>query len=152
VTYLAVLVGQIFFRADSVADAVTLLRGMGGAHGSGLPLPIPPNNLKYLGFTHHWVLDHQVFVVSSRDAYNAMTLPLAKNLLLGVGLAIIAFGAPNVYQIMGEWSPALTKVQPSSWKRLRWQPTWLWAVGAGVLLFAASLRFGHAARFLYFQF
>jgi hypothetical protein len=81
-----------------------------------------------------------------------MTLPLATNLLLALGLAVIAFGAPNVYQIMGAWSPALTKVHPSSWTRLRWQPTWFWAVGAGVVLFVASLRIHHAARFLYFQF
>jgi alginate O-acetyltransferase complex protein AlgI len=152
VTYLAVLVAQIFFRADSVGDAVELLCGMIGVHGSGMPLPIPLNNVRYLGAAQHWLLDHRLLVVAPRDAYNSMTRPLVTNLLLGLGLCAITFGLPNVYQIMGTWSPALTKVRPSSWTRWRWQPTLPWALAAGVLMFVSSLRFDHAARFLYFQF
>ena len=135
-----------------MGDALTLLGGMSGVRGSGVPLPIPPNDLKYLWVTQHWLLGHGLIVVGSRDAYNAVTLPLVTNVLLGLGLGAIAFGAPNVYQIMGTWSPALTKVHPSSWVRWRWQPTWPWAIAAAVMVFVASLRFDRAARFLYFQF
>ncbi len=40
VTYLAVLVGAIFFRAPSVASALNLLAGMLGAHGAGGAVPM----------------------------------------------------------------------------------------------------------------
>ncbi len=151
-TYLSVLVSQIFFRANNTADAVSLLAGMAGANGSGFPLPIPLNDLKYFGPAQHWLFDHGFFAEALRDAYNALTLPLATNLASGVGLAVIAFTTPNVYQIMGEWSPALTKVRPIESMPLRWTPSFCWALLIGVLLFWACLHFDHPARFLYFQF
>ena len=101
-TYLAVLVSQVFFRADNFGSALELLAGILGMHGSGLPLPIPLNDVKYLGIAKHWLLDHGLFVVATRDAYNSLTLPLATNMAFVLGLAVIAFGAPNVYQIMGD--------------------------------------------------
>jgi alginate O-acetyltransferase complex protein AlgI len=126
VTYLAVLVSQIFFRAGSCHDALALLAGMSGANGSGLRLLIDP--------------------VSSDTAR------LGGNLLLGIGLAVIAFRAPNVYQIMGERSPALTKVHWNMRPWQQWQPNFRWAAICGVLLFVASLRFDQSAQFLYYQF
>ena len=151
-TYLAVLVTQIFFRADNTRDALALLAGMSGAHGSGFPLPFPLNNVQYLGAAQSWFLDHRIFVIGPREAYNTLTLALATNLLIVLGLAVIAFGAPNVYQIMDKYSPALTKVHSTLKGALLWRPSLPWALLSGLLLFWASLRFDHAARFLYFQF
>lgn len=151
-TYLGILVTQVFFRADNTRDALTLLAGMASLNGTGLPLPIPLNDVPYLGPAQHWFLDHAIFVVAPRDAYNALTLPMANYLLLGLGLAVIAFGAPNVYQIMGQWSPALTQVHSKLKSALLWRPTLPWALGCSALMFWASTRMDHAARFLYFQF
>lgn len=151
-TYLAVLITQVYFRADNARDALSLVAGMAGFHGSGLPLPIPLNNVKYLGPLQHWVLDYGWLAVASRDAYNAVTLPLATNLAAALGLIAVAFSAPNVYQIMGEWSPALTKVRDNPWPILRWSPSLPWAIVLAFLLFLACQNFDHAARFLYFQF
>jgi D-alanyl-lipoteichoic acid acyltransferase DltB (MBOAT superfamily) len=119
-TYLAVLVTEIFFRAASVSDALALLRGMLGLNGGAPSLPL--------------------------DA------KLRDNLLLGVGLAIIAFGAPNAYQIMNEWSPTLTKVRSTLRSVWQWRPNLGWAMVGGLLLFVASQRFDQSAVFLYFQF
>ena len=151
-TYLAVLVSQIFFRADSSGDAVSLLSGMVGLHGSGLPLPIPLNNVKYLGPAQHWLLDHHVFAVALREAYDSLTLPLVTNCLLALGLGLLAFATPNVYQIMGQWSPALTKVRADTRWPLHWKPSIVWAGIAGIMMFWSCLYFDHPARFLYFQF
>ena len=125
-TYMAVLVSQIFFRAGSCRDAMALLAGMVGANGSGLRLPI--------------------------DYASADIQHLAGNSVLGLGLAVVAFCAPNAYQIMGERSPALTKVHWTLRPWQQWQPTLGWAVIAGVLLFVSSLRFDQTAQFLYYQF
>jgi alginate O-acetyltransferase complex protein AlgI len=125
-TYLAVLVAEIFFRAASCGDALALLAGMSGGNGGGV-----------------W----PSYFTSNLDA-----LRLADNLVLGLSLAVIAFWAPNVYQIMGQWSPALTKVRSTLRPSQQWQPTVRWAMVAGALLFLASLRFDQKAVFLYFQF
>jgi hypothetical protein len=151
-TYVAVLVTQVFFRANNTGDAVELVLGMAGAHGSGFPLPIPLGDVGYLGPLKDWVFEHGWLVVAPRDAYNSITLPLATNLALTLGLAVIAFCAPNVYQIMGDYSPALSKVRAAGRLAIRWSPSFAWALTCAVLLFAACQYFDQAARFLYFQF
>jgi D-alanyl-lipoteichoic acid acyltransferase DltB (MBOAT superfamily) len=151
-TYLSVLISQIFFRAESAGDALSLVSGMIGVHGSGLPLPIPLNNVGYLGVAQHWLFEHGIVVVALRDVYNSVTLPLASNTLLVLGLAIVTIATPNVYQIMGDSSPALTKVRPDTRWPLRWKTSIPWAVVTGIMLFWACLYFDRPARFLYFQF
>ena len=42
-----------------------------------------------------------------RSTYDELTRPLFMNGLLTLGLGAIAFGAPNIYQILNQWSPAL---------------------------------------------
>ncbi len=151
-TYLAVLVTQVFFRAESAGDALSLIAGMAGLHGSGLPLPVPLGDMTYFGLARHWVLEHDLVVVAARETYNSLTLPLATNLGLALVMAAIAFGAPNIYQIMGENSPALTKVKANFAWAMHWTTSWPWAVGLGLLMFAACQHFDRPARFLYFQF
>ncbi len=151
-TFLAVLVAQIFFRANSTADAMQLLAGMIGMNGTGLPLTIPINNVQYLGVLKEPLLNANIFVVGLREVYNSATLPLITNSMLGIGLMIIVFATPNVYQIMGPSSPALNKVKPSSWTWPSWKPSVGWAVTVAILLYVSSIYFYRAARFLYFQF
>jgi D-alanyl-lipoteichoic acid acyltransferase DltB (MBOAT superfamily) len=151
-TYFAVLLAQIAFRANNVSDALVLVAGMIGLHGSGLPLTIPLGDVKYLGALSDWILHHDILVVGLRSTYNATTLPLIHNYLFILALGLIAFLAPNAYQILDKWSPALNKVKPMRWRFLAWRPTWFTAVGAGSLLFAATQYFNQTARFLYFQF
>jgi alginate O-acetyltransferase complex protein AlgI len=151
-TFLAVLSAWVFFRAESTGDAMALLAGAVGLHGSGLPLTVPLGDLHYLGFLRAPMLEHRVVAIGLRETYNAATRPLLESLAMTAGLLVIVFRAPNVYQILGARSPALNKVTPMTWQRFIWQPTMLWALGIGILLFAASLRFNHTARFLYFQF
>jgi len=120
-TYSAVLVAEIVFRASSVADAAMLIRGMLGFHGG-------------------W------------EADDAVTSPLVFHSILVLLLGAVAFGCPNVYQLLGDWSPALTRVKPTRWQSVVWQPTWVYAAGVGALLAVTSLLFQRTAQFLYFQF
>ncbi len=152
ITYLAVLVAQIFFRANSVDDAVGLLAGMVGYHGSGFPLIVPPNNAALLGPLAQPLADLGVIAVGLRHAYDEITRPLAVGWSIDLALIAIVLCTPNVYQIVEKWSPALTSVKPSGWKWLKWQPSMAWALGIAVLMFLAAQRFDASARFLYFQF
>jgi alginate O-acetyltransferase complex protein AlgI len=151
-TYFGVLLAQIFFRANDLPDALVLLGGMFGFHGSGFPLTLPQNDIQYLGPLRGWLLNAGVFAAGAREIYNSATLPLLHNWAILFGLGLIAFAAPNVYQILNQWSPALTKVKPTTWHFLEWRPTWITAMGSGVILFIATLYFDRTARFLYFQF
>jgi D-alanyl-lipoteichoic acid acyltransferase DltB (MBOAT superfamily) len=150
-TFVAVLVAQVFFRANSSAEALTLIAGMIGMHGSGFPLPLPGIDLPHFGALRG-IFDGHVFVVGLREDYNSITRPLMTNLLLTLGLAMIAFGAPNIYQIMAQYSPALNKVKEMSWRWLVWRPSLGWAIVVVAFLVCAAQRFDHPARFLYFQF
>ncbi len=151
-TYLCVLVAQIFFRAKNVSDGMAIIASAMGLHGSGLPWVIPLGNVQYLGPLQSFLLDNHVFVVGLRETYDTVTRPLFENLGLGLVLALIAFTMPNVYQILTTWSPALNKVKSLEWLRLAWKPNLAWAVGVGTMLFLTTLYFDRTGRFLYFQF
>jgi alginate O-acetyltransferase complex protein AlgI len=117
-TYGAVLLAEIVFRAKNVSDAAMLVGGMLGFHGAGFPMSAS------LGY-------HCAFVLA---------------------LGAIAFGTPNVYQMLNGWSPALTNPEPLRWQFLAWRPTWLSAAGIGALFAVAVLYCERTTQFLYFQF
>ncbi len=73
-TYLAVLVGAVFFRAPSLSGAFDLLAGMAGMHGTGFAIPADAKAQGRLALDMGW---------------------------LGLLYAIV-WGAPNTQEIMGE--------------------------------------------------
>jgi alginate O-acetyltransferase complex protein AlgI len=83
-------------------------------------------------------------------------LPLQGTVVLHTGfvlvLGVIAFGSPNIYQILGRWSPALTAVKSLPARLSTWHPNWVNAAAFGVLLAVAVLYLQRAVSFLYFQF
>jgi alginate O-acetyltransferase complex protein AlgI len=151
-TYLAVLLAQVFFRANSAPEAMSLVAGALGLHGSGFPLYIPLAAEQKLGPLADFLIGRGFLAIGMRDAYNSATLPLITNSALAIGLALIAFGTPNVYQILDRFSPALQKVRELRWTWLAWRPNVATAIATGVAIFIATQYFNRAARFLYFQF
>jgi D-alanyl-lipoteichoic acid acyltransferase DltB (MBOAT superfamily) len=151
-TFGCIMLAQIFFRANDTSDAFTVLGALVGLHGSGLPLPLAAHNVGLLGPLEDWALAHHVVEVARLADFYAVTKPLIVNTAITFGLGVIAFGAPNIYQILGEHSPALTKVSPWTGPMPRWRPTLTWAIGTAVLLFISTQYFGSTGRFLYFQF
>ena len=151
-TYVCVLIAQVFFRAANADDALAVIAGAVGLHGSGFPLVIPLSNVSQLGAFKDFLFDNQFVVVGLRSIYNEVTRPLFSNYALILGFGIIAFGTPNAYQILGSHSPALTKVRPLSWLVVAWRPAVYWAISLGFLMFWATQQFGNTGRFLYFQF
>jgi alginate O-acetyltransferase complex protein AlgI len=108
VTYLAVLVGQVFFRADSTGDALTTLGGMLGFNGwatpddAGLPLPYIdlaerffivwalPNSQTIM----QWLSSHAAKASSLRLNY---ATSLAAGLLLGCDMLMLPGSAVFLY-------------------------------------------------------
>jgi D-alanyl-lipoteichoic acid acyltransferase DltB (MBOAT superfamily) len=69
-----------------------------------------------------------------------------------VALLGIIWWCPNIYQILGDASPALAtmKARAPAWLTWRLRPGW--AVGAGLVGAGAIMAIGRASQFLYFQF
>ncbi len=151
-TYLSVLLAQVFFRADSVGDAVRLLARAFGSGGLELPLQVRESSLVQFGRMTNFLLNHHIITVGSLELYEAVTKPLLYNAPLIGALMLVAWATPNTYQILGKWNPSLQKVPAMRWNFLLWQPRIAWSVSIGVMLFFVLTRLDHPGRFLYFQF
>jgi alginate O-acetyltransferase complex protein AlgI len=141
-TYVAVLNAVIFFRADSTADAVTMIGGLLGMHGVenlqwalGQPFPYASTSL---------------LSVSLYDAIEYARI--WKQPLVLAFLFAVVWAMPNAHQIMGKYSPALAKSQTVKWHMFAWQPSVVWALLTGVVFFLCLVLLQNTAKFLYFQF
>jgi alginate O-acetyltransferase complex protein AlgI len=142
-TFLAVVVGWVFFRATSVEAAWSILASMVGLHGVVLPTgwqasmgPTLAGGLQGLGAVFG---DPGLFKGSTELAWI-------------VALLAIAWWAPNTQQIMAGHAPALDWRDSGGARWLQWRPNaaWATAIGCAALVSIASLT--EVSQFLYFQF
>jgi alginate O-acetyltransferase complex protein AlgI len=137
--YLCVLVGQIFFRADSAWSATMLLAQMGGADGFALPY-----KLVEMLHLRAWTAAHGIAVVEFHS-YIWGYLGLA-------GAMLIAWFAPNAQEIMAAYEPALNVTPPRRPPLFKVRINGRWAVACGLLLFVSVFSIREAQPFIYFQF
>ena len=143
-TFLAVVVAFVFFRAPSLAAALHVLAGMAGLHGAEAALVLPAS-LAALLRAFGRPLAESGLVAFGNGA------PLYEAGLIAASIAIVWF-APNVHQIMGRYSPALTKIEPTPATWLRWRPNLGWALAAAVVAAAAIFGVSEHVVFLYAYF
>jgi alginate O-acetyltransferase complex protein AlgI len=132
ITFVAVLTGQVFFRANSVHDAMYVLRTMAGAHGLGLPFAANPS------VSH--ILNTSSFLRTARGALGAVSIGL-----------FIAWAMPNTQEILGQLEHDSVR-WPSLLPRLSWRPTAVWSLTVALLFGVSILMLDANAAFLYFQF
>ncbi|HEY0060998.1 MAG TPA: MBOAT family protein [Telluria sp.] len=143
-TFGAVCVAWVFFRSADFERALTILRGLFGAYGIGLPDSIGNrlgglrSSLEQLGIS---------FYLGGGTRF----LQTWSWVVVG---AAIAFLLPNTQQIMGRYEPALDyQLQRDGGAgALAWRPSRRWAAVIGVLCLASLLSLSRPAEFLYFQF
>jgi alginate O-acetyltransferase complex protein AlgI len=132
ITFLCVVVGHIFFRANGIRDAVYILGTMAGAHGVGLP------------FNSNFLLQEiprtSVFLTKISTATAAIT-----------ACFVIVWGMPNTQEILGQFTRDTVRL-PSLLSRLVWRPTASWSLALMVLFCLSILLLDTSTRFLYFQF
>jgi alginate O-acetyltransferase complex protein AlgI len=155
-TFLAVVVANVFFRASSVHDAGSILRGMAGLNGfvlpAGLtaylgPLAAP---LVHLGVRFEPALPF--FKGSSEVAVFAL-------------LFFIVWALPNTQQLVARFSPVFDNGSPDRARDLplvakirsvrwlvEWRPNVSSAMLVGALAAVACLNLHHVSEFLYFEF
>jgi D-alanyl-lipoteichoic acid acyltransferase DltB (MBOAT superfamily) len=128
-TFVCVVVGWVFFRSNTFADAARVLFGMTGANGFTSAVPL--------------IRDQFAIVWIGIATVVALLFPNSQQL----------FNLPFVPQSQGEARPI---AEPFSWglalHQLKWQPSKIWTASCTIMLVSAILLFRKPAPFLYFQF
>ncbi|MBN1254998.1 MAG: MBOAT family protein [Deltaproteobacteria bacterium] len=144
ITFVAVTIAWVFFRAENLSAAIGVLEGLVGLNG--FVLPIFPETLKSI----EHLLEHLGITFASQ--------PFAMH--IGIGWILISLAIcwllPNTQQYMGNYQAALDgfyrKIELSSRQWLRWKPSFLNAVVVAAIAVFAVLGLNRASEFLYFRF
>lgn len=148
VTFGAVCVAWVFFRATDLPQALAILQGMFGGFGISIPESIG-NQLGPLKstFENAGVTFYMGGGTRFIQTYSWVVVAMA-----------IAFLLPNTQQIMDRFAPALdyrpgTDASTSLvGRKLHWVPSAGWAYATAGLLLFSLLSLSRPAEFLYFQF
>jgi D-alanyl-lipoteichoic acid acyltransferase DltB (MBOAT superfamily) len=131
VTFLAVVVGWVLFRATGFVAALRILAGMAGFNGA--------DDLGQL----------------TGIAYGAALYGGIDETAALAALALLTFLAPNTQQIMASYRPALPNPLGATQARgpaLAWRPHPAWACAMLAALLVALSRMSGVSPFLYYQF
>ena len=144
-TFIAIVVGWVFFRSPSFEGALHLLVGMAGLNGASVPIGLFTSlrpfarALEGIGIT---------FGVGSGSVFVATYAWV-------VVLLAIAFVLPNTNELFNSYSssvvPAGTDVEKESLP-MRWSPSPGWAIATGVVAFLGVISITRVSEFLYWQF
>jgi hypothetical protein len=147
VTFLAVVVSWVFFRAESFSSAQSILSSMIGLNGISLPGFWEP----YLSFLRNFGVDFNGFTVNVGISQKYSVFGIT-------GLLLVAWLTPNTQQWMGKYAPALTQPCDGSkwidqlWKNFQWKPNKIWSAILGIMTAISLLGMTRVSEFLYFQF
>lgn len=151
-TFVAVVVGWVFFRAAGFDAAWTILHAMSGLDGVAIPNAIAAR----LG--DHW----QMFSRLGFTTYLGGGAQFLQTWLWAACLLPLTLAMPNTQEIMRGFQPVLhphvpnprNEIRPAGGlpDRLRWAPTPRWALLAGVVATLGVLAMTRISEFLYFQF
>lgn len=138
-TFFAVAIAWVFFRAENFASALDILRSMFGLNGVALPSFLD-DTLNFLPAEH--------FSYGFMFANNLANISEA--LLWFMASAVIVWAMPNTLEIMDNYNPTIDKFEANS--RIRWQPSTTWALMTSVVFVTSMLFLSSVSEFLYFQF
>lgn len=151
-TFVAVVIGWVFFRAASFDAALAMLRGMAGLNGIAIPNAIAAR----LGAAWQWLVDLGV------SSYLGGGSQFIFTWLWIVFLLAVALAMPNTQQIMSRFEPAMhlhhadeqneIRLMARLHSALAWRPNVGWAIATGVVAAFGVLAMSRISEFLYFQF
>ena len=141
-TFLCVVLAWVYFRADSVAHANTIIAAMAGANGVTLPY----RWLEKMGSFGVWLAAHGVLFQNTPVFGGGTQI----NWLMVC--ALIVWLAPNTQHLMRGYQSALGVTDSAAERGLRWRPAWHWLLGTAVLAAFGILSLSALSEFIYFQF
>ncbi len=150
-TFVAVVIGWVFFRAPDFDSAIHMLTGMLGHQGVALPNAILARLGAFGGHLH--ALGIEAYIGGGRD--------FVMMWIWCIALGFIAVFWPNTQQILSRFAPALSVHEPSERHALA-TPSCLngirfafslgWAVALALAATLGILALGQVSEFLYYQF
>ncbi len=140
-TFLCVVIGWVFFRAENIDSAFSILKGMTGLNG----IVFPDFWLPKWGSFGQWL-------ASCGVSFGTTATPVTGGEFNWIWMLLfIAWFSPNIYRIMGKHEPALNLPEESG-SRLVWNPSLKWAIPIALLGFLSIINMDKESAFLYFQF
>ena len=142
VTFGAVMLGWVFFRAPDTGTALGVLAAMAGRNG----ISLPSGMAKFQGLWHALGLRAEYHGIATVDV-GGPGLPMLAAAIL------IAFLAPNTQEIFDHYEPCSDRIFQLQGKRsFRWRPAPGWSLVFVLLFFSCLLSMNRVTEFLYFQF
>jgi alginate O-acetyltransferase complex protein AlgI len=144
-TYVCVLVAQVFFRAASTEDALSMIAALAGLHGVD-PMFVPQRIVEHLGFVGAklgeagWITQNVPQTWPPRHPFGLLFR------------YFIIFACPNSQEIMARFNPTLAKVEKTVGDLLAWRPNAIWGGAISCMLFLDLMSLNYSPPFLYFQF
>jgi D-alanyl-lipoteichoic acid acyltransferase DltB (MBOAT superfamily) len=139
-TFYAVIIAWVFFRANSLDTAVVLVKAMAGYNGIVWPAEWKP----VLQTALPWSIESWSF----RSSTAFVALPPFNWL---TWLFALVWLLPNTQQFMNRYRPALGVSDDGS-RCLLWHPHVIWALVISMIALLALMQMFHVSEFLYFQF
>ncbi|HEY2363539.1 MAG TPA: MBOAT family protein [Candidatus Angelobacter sp.] len=142
-TFLAVCVAWVFFRAADLGTATRILSGMTGLNGVYLPVTWVAPLGGWAERLQSWGLN-----------FSPLLIPHAPQALVTISPLLLAvWFLPNSLQCMRLARPSLNAQSIMAAPRLlTWVPNVRWAVLGGVAVAVCLLSLGRVSEFLYYQF
>ena len=141
-TFLAVMLAWIFFRAPDVATAWDISGALVGANGVSLPRGLASHAASLAQWGLHPAFDGIRWIELAGPG-----LPVL------LGAMLLAFKGPNTQEIFFLYEPAIERIfQPTGRWAFSWRPTRRWSVGFAALFVACIFGMNRVTEFLYFQF
>lgn len=152
-TFIAVVVGMVLFRAPTIRSALQMLHGMLGLDGVSVPMALLDRSAVLARVLGQLGIGGDL---SSGTAFTATTLWI-------VALFLIAILMPNSLEMMQRFAPALyfepAKRPAGTEARPAWRPAMLtvawnarWAVLIAAFFVFGALGLSRPSEFLYWQF
>jgi alginate O-acetyltransferase complex protein AlgI len=145
VTFIAVVIAWVFFRASDFASAVSILAGMSGQNGVVLPVQWQ----SFAGGNDGWL--------AGLGVQFGTLAPYGRATQLRWLLFLLAFCwvAPNSQQILAPYHPALLTRgygELGAPRLAAWRPNAAWLVGLASLAAVAVMSIERYSEFIYFRF
>ena len=145
ITFLAVVIGWVFFRAESLPSALSVLAAMAGMHGIVIPSAWVADV--------HWRISTLLHAMGFTVGNAGSNVPDVWGWFWIGTLLLVATRMPNTQGILSDFRPALdfvpTNKQPLC---VRFHINAVWVLAVVILLTAALTRGEAISEFLYFQF
>ncbi|GMR15826.1 MAG: MBOAT family protein [Gammaproteobacteria bacterium] len=139
ITFLAVVVAWVYFRADNIDTANLMVKSLFGQGGIVWPEDVRSQLGVFADVFSSWGMQYHYV-----EYFNGI-----ENLLLMLVLMLFVWFVPNLQQLFVRYPAIIDSLQPGS---IQWRPNKKWNLFIILISVVSILKLGQVSEFLYFQF